>query len=145
MIVPDVNVLVYAYREEQPDHEHYRRWLQTVLAGAQPVGLTLHVVAGFVRVATHPGIFDPPTPLPDALDFIRAVRSAPAAIALEPSERCAYVFDEVCRRSGVKGAHVADAYLAALAIENGAVLYTADRGFARFPGLRWRHPLDAAD
>ena len=72
--------------------------VQTVLAGAQPVGLTLHVVAGFVRVATHPGIFDPPTPLP-----------------------------------------------AALAIENGAVLYTADRGFARFPGLRWCHPLDAAD
>lgn len=143
MILPDVNVLLYAYREEHREHERYRQWLQTALGGAEPVGLPMHVLAGFVRVVTHPGIYDPPTPLADALDYVRAVREAPAAISLEPSDRCPRLFDDVCRRSGVKGSQVSDAYLAAVAIASGSVLVTADRGFARFPGLRWRHPLDA--
>jgi len=143
VILPDVNILLYAFREEHADHTRYREWLRTVLGGPEPVGLSLHVLAGFVRVVTHPGIYEPPTPLDEALDFVHAVREAPACVAVEPSERCARVFEEVCRRSGVKGGQVSDAYLAAVAIDGGCVLVTADRGFARFPGLRWRHPLDA--
>lgn len=143
MILPDINVLLYAFREEHADHARYRQWLRAALGGPEPVGLPLHVLAGFVRVVTHPGIYEPPTPQAEALDFVRAVREAPAAISVEPSERAPRVFDELCRRSGVKGGQVSDAYLAAVAIDSGCVLVTADRGFARYPGLRWRHPLDA--
>jgi uncharacterized protein len=142
VILPDVNVLLYAFREEQPDHVRYRDWLRANLGGSEPVGLSLHVLAGFVRVVTHPGIFEPPTPLAEALDFVRAVREAPASVSVEPSDRCARIFEDVCRQSRVKGAQVSDAYLAAMAIDGGCELVTADRGFARFPGLRWRHPFD---
>ena len=143
MILPDINVLLYAFREEHPHHGLHRAWLQGALGGPEPVGLPLQVLAGFVRVVTHPRVYDPPTSMADALDFVRAVREAPASVSVEPSDRCALVFDELCRRSGVKGSQVSDAYLAAVAIDGGCTLVTADRGFARFPGLRWRHPLDA--
>jgi hypothetical protein len=99
------------------------------------------VLAGVVRVATHPRIFEPPTDLHDALGFVDAVRTAANAVAIAPGPRHWEIFRRLCTEGGARGNLVMDAYLAALALESGSELITTDRDFARFPGLRWRHPL----
>ncbi len=111
--------------------------------GDEPVGVSDLVLSGFVRVVTHPRVFDPPDPASAALAFANAVRSQPAAVLVAPGERHWAIFESLCRAADVKGNLVPDAYLAALAIESGAEFITADRDFSRFPGLRWRHPLSA--
>jgi toxin-antitoxin system PIN domain toxin len=80
--------------------------------------------------------------MPTALTFVRAIRDAPNAVAIEPGPRHWDLFERLCVQGGAKGNLVADAYLAALAIESGCEWITTDRDFARFPGLRWRHPFD---
>ncbi|HEY3522852.1 MAG TPA: type II toxin-antitoxin system VapC family toxin [Candidatus Limnocylindrales bacterium] len=140
-MLPDVNVYVHAFREAAPDHVRYREWLRAALAGDEPVGISELVLSGFVRVVTHPRVFDPPDSVDAALAFADAVRVQPASMPVAAAERHWSIFEDLCRAAGVKGNLVPDAYLAALAIESGAEFITADRDFARFPGLRWRHPL----
>ena len=100
------------------------------------------VSSGFLRIVTHPRIFKEPTPLDQALAFIEALRSSPSTIPVIPAERHWDLFTGLCARVGATGNTIPDAFLAALAIEHNATWITADRGFARFPGLRWQHPLD---
>ena len=138
----DVNVLVFAHRPESPNHVEYLRWLDDARRGSEPLGLIDTVLGGFVRVVTHPRIFREPTTLELALEFVDAVRSSPAATRTAPGDRHWDTFVSLCRLVGATGNVVPDAYLAALAIEQGATWLSADRGFARFPGLRWEHPLD---
>ena len=140
----DVNVLVYARRRESPDHEAYRDWLHDARSAPESLGLSDVVASGFVRIVTHPRIFAEPTPVEGALEFLRQLRTSPSVVSVAPGGRHWDVFADLCVRVGAKGNTVPDAYLAALAIEQGATWITADRGFARFPGLRWRHPLDTA-
>lgn len=142
MLLVDVNVLVYAYREDAPEHRHYRKWLQGALGGDDAVGVSDHVLAGFLRVVTHPRVFDPPSPMPSALEFVEAVRSHPNSVRVEPGVRHWDVFTRLCRERSVKGNLIPDAWLAALAIESGCEWITTDRDYARFPGLRGRHPLE---
>jgi hypothetical protein len=137
----DVNVLVYAHRTAAPDHHAYRRWLEGILASDEPFGIADLVLSGFLRVATHPAVFDPPTSMEAALRFVEAIRSAPNAVRLLPGEGHWEIFMRLCRLPGIRGNRVPDAYLAALAIESGSEWITTDRGFGRFPGLTWRHPL----
>jgi hypothetical protein len=99
------------------------------------------VLSGFLRVVTHPHAFRDPTPLDAALAFVTQVRDRPNAVSVSPGERHWDIFTRLCRTVGAKGSLVPDAYLAALAIECGAEWVTTDRDYARFPGLRWRHPL----
>lgn len=139
----DVNVLVYAHRPESPNHERYRSWLEDAMATSEPLGLADFVAAGFVRVVTHPKVFKDPSPAVVAFEFVRAVRSGPATMRVTPGERTWTIFEQVMLDSGATGNLVPDAFLAAVAIEQGATLVSADRSFARFPGLRWSHPLDA--
>lgn len=136
-----MNVLVYAFQEGAPDHDRYRQWLSTAVAGDEPFGLAEIVLSGFVRVATHPRIFSPPAPIQVALDFARALRAQPNAVVISPGPRHWEIFERLCIEADAKGNLVADAYLAALAIESGSEWITTDRDFSRFPGLRWRHPL----
>lgn len=143
MILPDVNVLVYAARDDAPANARYREWLEDALAGPEPVALVPPVLAGFLRIVTNPRIFTQPSSLDDALRFADAVLAGPAATVPALSERLAGLLMDVCRRAGVTADRVPDAYLAAIALDLDAELVTADRGFARFAGLRWRHPLDA--
>lgn len=138
----DVNVLVFAHRPESPDHEAHRLWLDAARAAPEPLGLSDFVASGFLRVVTHPRVFREPTPLGVALEFVDALRASPATTAVAPGDRHWGIFTDLCRRVGAKGNVVPDAYLAALAVEQGSVWVSADRGFARFPGLRWAHPLD---
>lgn len=141
MILPDVNVLVYAARDDAPDCARYRAWLETALLGPEPVAVATPVLAGFLRVVTNPRVFARPSTLDDALRFVDVVLGAPAAVVPALSERLAGTLAAVCRSSGATADRVPDAYLAAIALDLDAELVTADRGFARFQGLRWRHPL----
>jgi hypothetical protein len=140
----DVNVLVYAHRPESPDHERYWAWLDAARRADEPLGVATLALSGFLRIVTHPRVFRDPTPLPQALAFVDVVRAAPNHLDMLPGSRHWKLFADLCRTTGVRGNVVPDAYLAAMAIERDAVMITADRGFARFDGLRWRHPFDDA-
>lgn len=141
MILPDVNVLVYALRDVAPDHDRYRRWLEETVSASAAFGLSDLVLSGCTRVLTHPRIFDPPSAPADVLDRLEELRYRPNAVSISPGPRHWAIFADLCRTAGARGNVVPDAYLAALAIESGSEWITADRGFARFPGLNWRHPL----
>lgn len=141
MIIPDVNVLVYAARTDAGRHAEYRAWVTAALRGTEAVGLSELVLSGVVRVLTHRRVFDPPMPLEAALAYVEALRAQPRAVLLRPGERLWPLFTDLCRSGDARGNLVVDAYHAALAIEAGAEWITTDRDFARCPGLRWRHPL----
>jgi toxin-antitoxin system PIN domain toxin len=99
------------------------------------------VLSGFIRVVTHPRVFEAPSSIRTALTFVDAIRYAQHAVLIEPGPRHFDLFARLCVEGAARGNLVADAYLAALAIESGCEWITTDRDFARFPGLRWRHPL----
>lgn len=144
MIIPDVNVLIYSFREEMPNYAAYRSWLLAVLTGDAAFGVSDLVLSSVVRVLTHPRIFAPPTPLEIALEFVARIREAENAVSIIPGPRHWDIFVRLCGESNAKGNLVADAYLAAMAIEAGCEWVTTDRDFSRFPGLRWRQPLAAS-
>jgi len=141
MLLPDVNVLIYAFRPDSPDHKRYRDWLVEAVYGESAFGCSDLVMSGFIRIVTHPRVFINPDPLPHALAFAAAMREAPNSVRISPGRSHWAIFTRLCEQAGVKGNLVPDAYLAALAIESGCEWITTDRDFARFPGLRWRHPL----
>nr|MDQ3389453.1 type II toxin-antitoxin system VapC family toxin [Gemmatimonadota bacterium] len=109
--------------------------------GSDPFALSELVLSGFIRIVTHPKVFATPSPLRAALDFVDELRSQPNCVVVSPGPRHWEIFTRLCGDAGAKGNLVPDAYLAALAIESGSEWATADRGFARFPGLRWLHPF----
>ena len=137
-------MLVYAFREDALNHASYREWLEGVVAGPEAFGVSELVLSGVIRVVTHPRVFREPAPLDVALRFANALRSAPSAVAIVPGERHWDIFEDLCTRAGARGNLVPDAYLAALAIESGSEWITSDRDYARFAGLRWRHPLESS-
>jgi uncharacterized protein len=141
MILPDVNVLVHAHREDAPDHARHRAWLEETIRGSQPYGLSDHVLGGFIRIVTHPRIFHPPSPVRSALDFAEQVRNQPNARLIIPGSRHWQLFTDLCRSTPAVGNLVPDAWFAALAIEANCEWITTDRDYALFPGLRWRHPF----
>ncbi|MGQ0843021.1 MAG: TA system VapC family ribonuclease toxin [Sporichthyaceae bacterium] len=129
-------------RDDAPDHSPYRTWLEEAVAGSPPFGLSTLVLSGTTRVLTHPRIFDPPSGPEQVMDRLDELRARPNAVPIAPGPRHWAIFGELVRTVGACGTVVPDAYFAALAIESGSEWITADRGFGRFPGLRWRHPLD---
>lgn len=141
MQLPDVNVLIYAHREDAPEHERYAAWLQALTTSDEPFALSDVVLSGFLRIVTNQRIFDPPTPMDMALAFCQRLVDWPRASLITPGRRHWELFIGLCRE--IKGPLVTDAYIAALAIEHGCELVTTDSDFARFQGLRWRHPLAA--
>jgi toxin-antitoxin system PIN domain toxin len=141
MLAPDVNVLVYAHREELQEHIACKAWLDETLEADAAFGIFDLVLSGFVRVVTHPRVFKTPSPLDVALDFANGVREQPNCVLVEPGPRHWPTFERLCRESGAKGNIVADAYLAALAMESGCEWVTTDRDYSRFAGLRWHSPL----
>jgi toxin-antitoxin system PIN domain toxin len=128
-------VLVYAHRKDDSRHSAFRAWLTDLIAAPRPFALSELVLSGFLRVVTNPRVFARPTPLADALAFCSALRSRPNAVVVSPGPRHWEIFAGLCDRAQVKGNLVADAYLAALAIESGSEWATTDRDFARFHGL----------
>ena len=137
----DVNVLVLAYNDGAKDHPDCRRWLAEVIHGPEPFGLSSVAVSGFLRIVTNPRILNVPAHPDHAVEFIDALLLGSHVVPLEPGPRHWSIFSGLCRKVEARGNTVPDAYFAALAIEHGCEWNTTDRGFARFPGLRWRHPL----
>jgi uncharacterized protein len=142
VILPDVNVLLYAFRNDSAEHAKYRAWLDSVVNGEAAYGLSPQVLSGVIRVSTHPRIFARPSTLEDALSFCNAIVSPRHCRRVVPGERHWSIFERLCRAAKVKGSIVADAWFAALAIESGCEWITEDRDYARFPGLRARSPLE---
>jgi len=142
MMLFDVNIVVYAHRVDAPNHARYRSWLEATINGESAYGVSALVLSGFLRVVTHPRVFDPPSPLEDALAFASQVRHQPNAVMIEPGPRHWSIYVDLCQAVGARGNMIPNAYLAALAIESGSQWITTDRDYSRFPGLQWRHPLD---
>ena len=142
MFLPDVNVLVYAHREEYPNHLAYLQWMENLINGTNAYGTADVILSGFLRIVTHPRILDPPSSFEDALAFVEVIRRQTNCRVIRPGGRHWEIFCRLCQESGAKGNLVPDAYLAALAIESGCTWISTDRHFGRFRGLTWRHPLE---
>lgn len=145
MLMPDVNVLVYAHREDSsPEHSSYAQWLKKLATGAEPYALSVLVLAGLVRIVTNRRIFSRPSSPSEVFAFIREIVDRPNARVVGPGPDHLEIFTRLCLDAGASGNLVADAQHAAVAIEHGCTLVSTDSDFARFRDLRWRHPMAPA-
>ncbi len=140
MILPDVNVLVHAFRADSPDHQTCHAWLDDVVNGDARYGISPQVLSGVLRVTTHPKVFTHPSRLHEVLGFCQVLLSQPHCVVIQPGERHWDIFARLCTDADARGNLVPDAWFAALAIESGCEWITLDRDFARFPDLRWNVP-----
>lgn len=141
MIIPDINLLCFAYNSDAPYHEAAREWWQRCLSGRTSVGVPWVVVLGFLRIMTGRVVLTDPMPPADALDHVRSWLERPQAHVLVPGPRHLEILDGCLRAAGAGGRLTTDAHLAALAIESQAELHSNDADFSRFPGLRWVNPV----
>lgn len=140
MILLDVNVVLAAHRADHPQHALVRPWFDRVMSSDEPFTVPDVGWASFVRIATNRRIFTVPSTIGDAFAFLRAVRGQPHHVVVVGGERALALFEELCRDGEATGDLAADAFLAALTLEQGCELVTLDRDFARFPALRWSRP-----
>jgi toxin-antitoxin system PIN domain toxin len=141
VLIPDVNILAYAYDSRAPRHERARAWWESTLGQPRAIGLPWATALGFIRLTTHPNIWERPLPPRDAMGIVRMWLDHPRVRILTPGERHAEILFDLLLELGVAGNLTYDAHLAALAIEYQAELVSTDTDFARFPGLRWFNPL----
>ena len=140
MILPDVNVLIYAFRKDVPQHAICNPWLTGVVAGDWRFGLSPLALGALVRITTNPRAFREPSSLAEAFTFCDYLLGRRSCQIVEPGERHWEIFERLCRETDTRGARVNDAWFAALAIEWGCEWITLDRDYARFPGLKWHVP-----
>ncbi|MGP8246517.1 MAG: type II toxin-antitoxin system VapC family toxin [Bryobacteraceae bacterium] len=141
MIVVDVNLLIYAVNEDSPLHLKARSWLEATVSGTETVGLAWMVLLAFLRLTTRAGLFQKPLDARTAFEIVDAWLEQPAVTVVEPTGRHLRTLRDLVLPLGTGGNLTSDAHLAALAMEHGAELCSADNDFARFCGLRWRNPL----
>ena len=141
MIVVDANLLIYAYDTASPQYEKSHTWLEEVFSGTETVGLPWQSIAAFLRVMTNTKLHGRQYSLQEAAGIIEAWISRSNVRTLSPAEEHWSQFRRMILEGSASGPLVSDAEIAALTIEYGGVLYTTDRDFARFPGLRWLNPL----
>lgn len=140
MLSPDVNILVYAHREDVEKHKHYAGWLIKTVSGNEPFALSELVVSGFLRIVTNPKIFRPASTINQAQDFIKEIIKQPNCHLVRAENRHFSIFLDICNTYKLSGKLIADAYHAALAIEHGLLWVSADTDFARFhQELRFQH------
>lgn len=142
MIVPDVNLLVYAYNAEAPHHAGSRAWWEAVMNGERAVRIPWVVSLGFVRLMTHRRVVTSPLPPAAAIGHVRSWLDRSHVAVLEPGPRHLQLLDEVLRGCGIAGSLTTDAHIAALALEHNCAVYSNDADFGRFAGLKWVNPLD---
>lgn len=141
MIIPDVNLLIYAYDAESPFHKAAASWWRRCLSAGEPVGLPPVILFGFLRIATSSRVFRDPMAPVEAAAHIRGWLARPCVEILQPSGNHVEQVLVLLEKLGVTGNLVTDAQIAALAIDYGATLHTADADFLRFAGLRWYNPV----
>ena len=137
----DANILVFAVNSAAPEHDLALAWLEGALNGNRRVGLPWESLTAFVRLVTSPRVVPRPLSPGDAWDMVEAWLGAPAAWVPIPTDRHAAVLGDLVRRYRAAGRLVPDAHLAALAIEHGAEVISADTDFARFTEIRWSNPV----
>jgi toxin-antitoxin system PIN domain toxin len=142
MILIDANLLLYASDTASIHHEPARRWLETTLSEAEPVGLAWAALLAFLRVGTNPRLRKDAFTIEEAAAIVVDWLDRPMVTVVNPGERHWEILRDIMTKGQARGPLVTDAHLAALAIEHGAVLATSDRDFARFPGLKFFNPLD---
>lgn len=140
MKVVDANVLLYAVNEDAPQHEAARTWLDSALSGTEAVGFAWTVVLAFLRLSTRAGLFPHPLTAEQAIGVAETWLGRPSALVLTPTARHLPLLAGMLATAGTAGNLVADAHLAALAVEHGAEVASFDRDFARFSGVRWHLP-----
>jgi len=141
VILPDVNLLVYAYAAQAPQHAVARTWWERTVGSREPVGLPWAVSLGFLRLMTHPAVLSTPMRPGEALAALESWHQRPNVYVLEPGPRHLSLLRGLLESLGLAGNLTTDAHLAALAIEHGCVLASNDADFGRFPGLRSVNPL----
>lgn len=141
MIIPDINLLVYAYNSDAPEHRKARVWWEGALSGRQPVALPWAVVTGFLRIMTSRRILVDPLSMKEAVAHARTWLEQPNARIVHPGPRHLDLIEDLSARIRTAGELTTDLHLAAIAIENQAELHSNDSDFSRFPGLRWINPL----
>jgi len=142
VIAPDVNLLLYAYNPAAKLHVAARRWLETELGGEELVGFPGLAVHGFLRLATNPRVFPEPLSPQEAVEAVEAWLARPNAALIEAGPEHWATLRHLIIATSVRGGDISDAALAAIVIEHGAELHSTDRDFARFPGLKWKNPLE---
>jgi uncharacterized protein len=140
VILPDVNVLIHAFRSDVSQHAVCRRWLTDVVSGDTRFGLSPMVLSAVVRITTNSRVFRTPSPLDEAFGFCDDLLGQPHCQIVEPGERHWDNFRRLCLETDTRGTRITDAWFAALALEWGCEWITFDRDFARFPGLKWSVP-----
>jgi uncharacterized protein len=141
MVVPDINLLVFAYNEAAPRHGAARTWWEGLMTGREPVGVPWAVVLGFVRLVTHPAVLEDPLPPRGAIERVRRWFTREHVLVLDPGPKHLQILETLFEATGVAAHLTTDTHLAALAIEHQCELHSNDTDFARFPGLRWHDPL----
>jgi uncharacterized protein len=140
MILADVNVLIYAFRTDVPEHAVCRAWLDRTILNDGPFGVSRLTLAAVVRVTTNQRTYQTPSTLDEAFGYCADILGQPNCQVVEPGERHWDIFQRLCIETDTRGPRVTDAWFAALAIEWGCEWITTDRDFARFPGLKWAAP-----
>jgi uncharacterized protein len=140
MILPDVNVLIYAFRRDMPQHAICRPWLNGVVTSDTRFGVSPLGLSAVVRITTNPRAYRTPSAIEEAFAFCENLLAQPHCQVVDPGERHWDIFKRLCIETDRRGARVTDAWFAALAIEWGCDWITLDRDYARFPGLKWQVP-----
>ena len=140
MILPDVNILIYAFRQDSDHHAVCRPWLEGVIAAGARFGMSPLALGAVARITTNPNFTPGPSTLAEAFTFCDYILGQPNCEVVAAGERHWEIFKRLCIDTGTRGRHVTDAWFAALAIEWGCEWVTMDRDYARFPGLRWSVP-----
>lgn len=141
MHLVDLNLLLYATNRSAPHHQQANAWFAALMTGGSTVALPLACQVGFVRLATNPRVVERPLSPGEATDIVKGWLDHPSVVTPSPTSRHFEILRHLLEATGVGGNLVSDAHLAALAIEHGATLHSADNDFGRFPGLEWRNPL----
>ena len=145
MIIPDINLLVYAYNDQAPQHAAAKAWWEDLLNGKTPVGLSWLAISGFIRLMTHPRVLAHPLAVAEVTTIVRSWLGQAPVRMLQPGSKFQEIFLRQLEQLGTAGNLTTDAQFAALAIEYQAELHSNDGDFSRFTGLRWVNPLRAGN
>jgi uncharacterized protein len=141
MIIPDVNILVYAHNESSHFYDKAKAWWEACLNAEEGVLLPHICINGFVRLMTHPKILKEPLAVEEAIEMVDVWLRSGCVSMLAPGERHYSIYRDILIKAGVGGKLTTDAYIAAMGIENQATVYSNDNDFSRFQGVRWANPL----
>ena len=141
MIIPDINLLIYAHNAADPQHAVAKDWWERSINDSEPIGLPWIVMGGFIRLMTHPRVLENPMPIADATACVRSWLSQPCVIILEPGKNFPVIFFNLLEELGTAGNLTTDAHIAAMAVEKQAEVHSCDSDFSRFSGLSWKNPI----